>query len=544
MESHGVPNMSKSTNTRKTNIYFLFVVLCAASISGLLYFYWRLKHPPASPSLPEAAQVKSSVPVRFVPGDILIRWKAGTPHATKEAIRSKYQTRLKNEQTFATPAAAEESESALELDTLQTIGTAEAPNDERSKMLLLDTINKLSKEIAVQAAQPNYIYVPADSPNATTGFHANDLYYKNGVEWGVTSSSTTNQIGANQQSPHRHRPTRKPQNRRTTASGRSRTVERPRKPRVNASKIDRIVAQSTGLESTEIHSVQSEYGVKADSAWARGNYGEGVYVGVVDTGVDFKHPDLKTNIWSDIGMNYYSPDGGPLREWDAAEDAHGTHVAGIIAAVGNNGKGIIGVAWRSKMIIAKFMGGIRDEGRTVDAIKAIDFLTDLKRNKSVKIVAINLSWVGGGHDTELLGAIKRAAREEILCITAAGNASDDNDKDVVYPANFDTSKDASDGTPALLFNSVVSVASIKPDGHLADTSNYGRTNVHIAAPGVDIISTCPTDRYCEKSGTSMAAPFVSGAVALYASTHPKAKAQEIRAAILKNATQISSLKGL
>jgi subtilisin family serine protease len=322
------------------------------------------------------------------------------------------------------------------------------------------------------------------------------------------------------------------------------SVRSPKIEKPNRSSLNVIKPQSTADKDPTAKTIRSDYGIRADKAWANNHFSDpDTFIGIVDTGIQFSHRDLKGNIWNGIGKDFYSFSPIPITTWDPVDDAHGTHVAGIIAAVGNNGKGIVGVAWRAKLIIAKFMGP-NHWATTEAAVGAIDYLTDLKENHGFHIVAINLSWVGAGQDKALLRAIKHAGRDEILCVVAAGNYHLNNDKDLVYPANFDTSRDNIDNTGRLAFNSIISVAAIKPDGTLADFSDYGRSTVHIAAPGMDIVSTWPNDTYRLDSGTSSSAAFVSGAIALYASSHPGAGARDIRKAILDTATPVAALKGL
>lgn len=295
------------------------------------------------------------------------------------------------------------------------------------------------------------------------------------------------------------------------------------------------------------------YGSQAGEAWAAGNTGNNtVYVGVIDEGVQWSHEDLAPNIW----INPYDPPDGidndgngyvdDIRGWDfdsndnttydGTQDDHGTHVAGTIGAVGGNGKGVAGVVWSVKIITAKFLG--RRGGTTANAVKAVDYITDLKTRHGLNIVATNNSWGGGGYSQALYDAIERANQAGILFIAAAGNGGpdgigDDNDKTPSYPASYTNSN-------------IIAVAAITSTGAKASYSNYGATSVDIGAPGSGIYSTLPNktnNGYGSYSGTSMATPHVTGAVALYAAGHPGAAATTIKNAILSSAVPTASLAG-
>jgi len=298
---------------------------------------------------------------------------------------------------------------------------------------------------------------------------------------------------------------------------------------------------------------------QAAEAWAQGAVGlSSVFVGIVDEGIDYTHPDLAANIWTnqwdpvdgiDNDGNGYVDD---IHGWDfvhkdntifdaADGDDHGTHVAGTIGGVGGNGSGVAGVTWKVGMISTKFLGPTG--GYTSDAVKALDYLTDLKSRHGMNIVAANNSWGGGGASQALADAIGRAAKANILFVAAAGNGGsdgvgDNNDSTANYPSNYNT-------TSAAGYDSVIAVAAINGSGGLASFSNYGATTVDLGAPGVSILSTLPGGGYGYYSGTSMATPHVTGAIALYASTHAGASGAAIKTAVLAAAssTYTSSLSG-
>ena len=299
------------------------------------------------------------------------------------------------------------------------------------------------------------------------------------------------------------------------------------------------------------------FGSQAEKAWDAGFTGsKSVVVGIVDEGIDLSHPDLAANIWVNP---FDKPDGidndgngyvddvngwdfvyGDNTVYDAGEDNHGTHVAGTIGGVGGNGIGVAGVNWNVTMISTKFLGP--NGGYTSDAVKALDYLTDLKTRHGINIVASNNSWGGGGYSSALHAAIIRSAKADILFVAAAGNNATNNDSTANYPSNYSTLQAAS-GTTAASYESVIAVAALTSTGALASYSGYGATTVDIAAPGSSINSTLPGNTYGNYSGTSMATPHVTGAVALYASAYSTASAASIRSAILGSARPTSSVSG-
>jgi hypothetical protein len=232
--------------------------------------------------------------------------------------------------------------------------------------------------------------------------------------------------------------------------------------------------------------------------------------------------------------------------YDPASDDHGTHVAGTIGAQGGNGVGVAGINWNVSIISGKFLGA--NGGTLADAVEAVDYFTSLKNRQKLNIVALNNSWGGGGYSQALHDAILRAAKAGILFVAAAGNGDSsghglNNDSTPNYPSNYDTRQGTSTESAAS-YNAVIAVAAIDSNGNKASFSNYGATKVHLGAPGVGIYSTLPNGTYGSYSGTSMATPHVTGAVALYASTHPGATADQIRSAILSSVTPTPSLTGI
>jgi subtilisin family serine protease len=294
------------------------------------------------------------------------------------------------------------------------------------------------------------------------------------------------------------------------------------------------------------------YGCNANQAWAAGHTGSStVYVGIIDEGAMYNHEDLVGNFGNpkEIAGNGKDDDGNGYVDdvygydfanndnttFDGSIDDHGTHVSGTIGGIGGNGKGVAGVNWSVKMISAKFLG--RNGGTTANSIKAVDYITDLKTRDGLNIVATNNSWGGGGFSQGLQDAIERANAADILFIAAAGNGGsdgvgDNNDAVANYPSNYPNAN-------------IIAVAAITSSGGLASFSNYGATTVDIGAPGSGIYSSVPTKSggsgYSSYSGTSMATPHVTGAAALYASTHAGSTGAQIKSAILSSATPTASL---
>jgi len=245
--------------------------------------------------------------------------------------------------------------------------------------------------------------------------------------------------------------------------------------------------------------------ISASAAWGVTTGTGNTIVAVIDTGIDYTHPDLAANIWVNpdktapdkYGYDFANNDNDPRDD-----NGHGTHVAGIIGATGNNGLGVTGINQHTKLMALKFMDA-NGNGFTSDAIRAIDYA--IKHGAKI----LNNSWGGNLPDASLQAAIARAQAAGVIFVVAAGNESANNDTNISYPTQYGRT-----------LNNVISVAATDQNNALASFSNYGPTTVFIGAPGNSIYSTLPGGGYGIKSGTSMATPMIAGALALLWDAHP------------------------
>lgn len=343
-------------------------------------------------------------------------------------------------------------------------------------LAIAQAVRDLQRESTIEFAEPNWIY----QHHATS----NDPYYTNGSLWGMYGDGT---------------------------------------------------------------SPSNFFGSQAGEAWVNKTNCSSVYVGIIDEGMMFTHEDLAGNVWT----NPYDPVDGvdndgngyidDIHGWDFAgndntvfdgKDAHGTHVSGTVAAYGGNGKGVAGVCWQAQLISLKFLGNAG--GTTANAIKAVNYVTDLKTRHGLNIVATNNSWGGGGYSIGLYNAIESAGVANILFVAAAGNSGVNVESSPQYPASYPSAN-------------IISVAAIDKSGNLASWSNYGSASVDLGAPGVSIWSTVPGKKglsaYSSYNGTSMATPHVTGAAAFYAAAHTNTSAAAIKGAILSTVVPTGSLGG-
>jgi subtilisin family serine protease len=313
---------------------------------------------------------------------------------------------------------------------------------------------------------------------------------------------------------------------------------------------DPSFSQLWGLDNTGQTGGAPDADIDAPEAWNLSTGSSSVVVAVVDTGVDFSHPDLAAEQWVNTGENCGSSNPASLcaqasngidddgdgyvddwRGWDFVsgdnnpfdDHDHGTHVSGTIGAVGNNGVGVAGVNWNVKIMALKFLDS-SGSGDTAGAISATLYAADHGAR-----IASN-SWGGGPFDQGLSNAIEYGASKGMLFVAAAGNDGTNSDSTPSYPASYDS--------PA-----VVAVAATDSSDNLASFSNYGARSVDLAAPGVNILSTTPGNTYSTFSGTSMATPHVSGAAALVAARFPGATLYGTKAVLMSSVDQKASLAG-
>jgi subtilisin family serine protease len=300
---------------------------------------------------------------------------------------------------------------------------------------------------------------------------------------------------------------------------------------------DAVSQQQVQPNDPQLSNLWAMTSIDAQAAWGITTGSSSVVVAVIDTGVDYTHPDLAANIWTkpssitndgftgDVhGYNFVSDNGNVMDD-----NGHGTHVSGTIGAVGNNGIGVVGVNWSVSIMPLKFMSS-SGTGYLSDAIEAMNYATMMRTQYGVNVRVDNCSWGGGGFSSAMETAIEAANDAGILVVVAAGNNASNNDAVAQYPANYDSPN-------------VISVAALAQNGQLASFSNYGATTVDIAAPGVSIYSTIPNDSYAYYSGTSMAAPQVSGVAALCWAVDPNATVADVRNAILHGADSLPALSG-
>lgn len=288
--------------------------------------------------------------------------------------------------------------------------------------------------------------------------------------------------------------------------------------------------------------------VKAEKAWERRRDCSGVVVAFVDTGIDYLHEDLRANLWRNSkecsGTPGYDDDGNGYVDdcmgYDFANDdpdpmddnGHGTHSAGVMGATGNNGKGVAGACWRAKIMALKILDS-SGTGTAMDFLKAVHYAVD----KGAAVVNTSLGTCPVGHpscpvqESDLLPlreAVEYALNHGVMVVAAAGNDGIDADRYPVYPAAYTRS-----------YPNVVSVCSVDGNGELSSFSNYGAKSVDLCAPGgVDsngtaVLSTFPSNTYGFLSGTSVATPFVSAAVAYLLLKHPYATVSDLKSYLLQ-----------
>lgn len=289
-------------------------------------------------------------------------------------------------------------------------------------------------------------------------------------------------------------------------------------------------SKSTGIPGADIN---------VSPLWAKGITGSSdIIVAVIDTGIDLTHPDLVGNIFinkneipgnkidddkngfvDDVnGWNFVDNNNNPADDHD-----HGTHCAGVIGASGNNTLGVAGVNWKVRILPLKFLAA-KGGGTLEGAIDAINYATMMGAH------VMSNSWGGGDRSDLLFNAIKKAQDKGILFVAAAGNDRADNDKKPHYPSNYE-------------LDNIVAVAAMDNKDNLASFSCYGKTSVHVAAPGVDVYSTVRGGKYSMMSGTSMACPHVAGVAALTLSQNPGLTYKELKQRLIAGSIPVANITG-
>ena len=331
---------------------------------------------------------------------------------------------------------------------------------------------------------------------------------------------------------------------------------------VEAAALDALLARSdTTPNDPLLGTLWGMTKIRAPAAWDTATGDGSVVAGVVDTGVDYDHEDLAQNIWRNpgetgldtnglgratngvdddangfiddvYGWDFYNEDNDPMDD-----HSHGSHCAGTIAAAGNNGTGVVGVAWSARIMALKFMyplGDGRAGGWTSDAIECLNYATMMATN-GVNIKVTNNSWGGGPYSTPLKNAIEASGDAGMIFAVAAGNGGTDTLGDNIeeipfFPAKFDSSN-------------IICVANTTQSDGLDVSSNYGTNSVDLGAPGSQIRSTTPGNTYSTKSGTSMATPHVAGMVVLVTGLRPDLDVAETVAVILAGTDPLPALDG-
>lgn len=362
---------------------------------------------------------------------------------------------------------------------------------------------------------------------------------------------------------------------------------------VESAAADELVNVQATPNDTSYSSLYGMTKIGAPTAWDTTTGSPGFVVAVIDSGIDTTHQDLYLNTWlnsaeiptanrdainaalgrasgtaitfrdlnnltaaqrtsatiTDVNGNGRIDGGDAISSWSNGTDAdgngftddligwdfansdnnpfddnnHGTHVAGTIGAIGNNGTGVVGVNWQVQMMGLKFLAA-SGSGSLSGAIGALNYAVA----QGVKVS--NNSWGGGGFNSTLAAAIGRARDAGHIFVAAAGNSAQNIDTSPSYPASYISS-----------YNNVVNVAATDSADRLASFSNFGRNSVTLAAPGVGILSTTPNNTYSSFNGTSMAAPHVAGAIALYWSQNPTLTYTQVISKLTSSVDVVSGL---
>lgn len=312
-----------------------------------------------------------------------------------------------------------------------------------------------------------------------------------------------------------------------------------------------VQAAATAPNDSLFPSLWAMERIEAPIAWDSATGGTSAVIGIVDTGIDYTHPDLAANVWSAPTAFSVTIQGVPVIcpagshgfnaitfSCDPRDDHnHGTHVSGTIGATGNNSLGVVGVNWRAQMMGLKFLNA-SGSGSVSGAINAIEFAIQVKARFAgtatpVDVRVLSNSWSGIGFSQSLLEAVYRANAADMLFVAAAGNDSANNDQSNVFPANY-----------SRYAPNVISVAATDGGDGLAGFSSYGANSVQLGAPGVGIYSTVRGGGYAFFSGTSTATPHVAGAALLTLSACPMLSTADLKNSILANVDPVGYLSGI
>jgi subtilisin family serine protease len=283
--------------------------------------------------------------------------------------------------------------------------------------------------------------------------------------------------------------------------------------------------QQWALQNTGQNGGQSGSDIKAGAAWETTTGSLSTTIAVIDSGIDFTHPDLRNNQW----INPSPSARGDLHGWDFVDDSaeikdeqgHGTAVAGIIAAEGNNSSGVTGVMWRASLMSLRVLDNT-GTGDVANAVEAIDYAAAHGAH------VINLSWGTTGDSFVLKDAIERAQRRNVVVVCSAGNGGQNLDQTPYYPASFG-------------LNNLIVVAATDDYDQAASWSNWSARQVTVAAPGTNILTTQRGGGYWSVTGTSAAAPIVAGIAGQLKTFRPAANAAMIERAISDGVRRITSL---
>jgi subtilisin family serine protease len=416
--------------------------------------------------------------VNYVPGEIIVKFK-----------KNQQSSFLRNE-SIKNLGISLKRNMHLKYDQISVLKI----DQDKSKIKLEEVIKQLKSNPQVEYAEPNFIY-------------------------------SVNPIRANNFSIKKMDPT----------SIDIMTTQAPDDPKFN----DLWGMRNTGSNEPKGSAGIEGADINALNAWDLTKGSKNIKIAVIDTGVDYNHPDLKNNTWINTaelnGKPGVDDDGNgyidDIHGYDFANNdadpmdghGHGTHCSGTIGAVHNNKIGVSGVMNDVTIVPIKFLGD-DGSGTLESAISAIDYATNLN------VDLMSNSWGGGGFSQALYDAIKRASDKGIIFTAAAGNESSNNDVTPSYPASYK-------------LPNIVSVAATTAQNNLAYFSCYGKSSVHIAAPGHNILSTVNKGGYEIMSGTSMATPHVSGVIGLLLSKEGRMPHDQMRDRVMMTSVPVAALRG-